>query len=249
MSPLVIGTCVVACAAAGLLVPPAAYRLAVPFGEPARRACAGCAAPLPPGVRGWLSLRSPCGTCRVRLGPPRWVTAGAAGLAGGLLGAALGPVAVLPLFLAVAVLGVLLGAIDVACHRLPDQLVLPALGVTPALLAAVAAVTGGWSSWLRGLLACLAFGLIFTVMALLPGGGFGLGDAKVGALLGWYLGWLGWGAAVLGALLPWLVNAPLLLALLIAGRVGWKTKLPFGPALLTGGLLAVLAVTWWPAIA
>ncbi|MCW3843791.1 A24 family peptidase [Micromonospora yasonensis] len=244
MSPLLIGTCATACGVAGLLLPRAAYRFAVPFGEPLRDICVNCGASLPLGTRGWLSVRSTCPTCAARLGPATWATGVTAGLAGGLVAAALGPVAVLPLFLAVAVLGVLLAAIDIACRRLPDTLVLPALAVTPVLFAAVAAVTGQWGDWLRALLACLASGVVFIGMALLPGGGYGMGDAKVAALLSWYFGWLGWQAVLLGALLPWLLNAPLLLALLVSGRVGWKSHLPFGPALLAGGLLAVCVAAW-----
>ncbi|HEX6970338.1 MAG TPA: A24 family peptidase [Micromonosporaceae bacterium] len=238
MSALLIGGCALACAVAGSMVPPFAYRLSVPYGEPARGSCMGCAAPLPSGRAGWL--RSRCGDCGRRLGPHRWMTGAIAGLAGGLLAAALGPVAVLPLFLGIGLLGVLLGAIDVACHRLPDPLVLPALGLTPVLLAGVATLTGGWDDWLRALLAFLLLGSVFTGMALLPGGGFGMGDAKVAALLGWYLGWLGWPQVLFGAVLPWMVNAPLLLVLLASGRVGWKTRMAFGPPLLIGWLLAVL---------
>ncbi|MFG2056851.1 prepilin peptidase [Micromonospora sp. NPDC048930] len=244
MSPLLIGTCAIACGGAGLLLPRVAYRFAVPFGEPLRAACAGCGVPLRPGVRGLLSVRLTCAACAARLGPPSWLTGVAAGLAGGLLAAALGPAAVLPLYLAVAVLGVLLAAIDLACRRLPDTLVLPALAVTPVLFAIVAAGTGQWGDWLRALLACLVSGVVFVGMALLPGGGYGMGDAKVSALLSWYFGWLGWHAVLLGALLPWLLNAPLLLALLASGRVGWKSQLPFGPALLGGGLLAVCVAAW-----
>ena len=240
MSASIVAASAAGCAAAGLLVPQVAYRLSVPFGEPVRGACARCATPLPPGLRGWLP--GPCRGCGVRPGPARWVTGGVAGLAGGALSAAIGPVAVLPLLLGVVVLGVLLCVIDLACRRLPDVLVLPALGVTPVLLAAVAAATGEWVDWLRGLAAFLAVGALLTGMALPSGGGLGLGDAKVGALLGWYLGWLGWEAVLLGVILPWLINAPLVLALLATGRVGWRTPLPFGPALLVGGLLAVLAV-------
>lgn len=246
VSAILTGACALGCAAAGLLVPPVAYRLAVPFDEPARDACADCTAPLASGVRGWLPARSRCGACGRRFGPPRWVTGAAAGLAGGLLATALGPVAALPVFLGVVLLGVLLGAIDVACHRLPNQLVLPALAVTPVLFAAVAGLTGQWDNWLRGLFACLLLGLSFTGMALLSGNGFGMGDAKVAALLGWYLGWVGWTAVLFGMILPWLVNAPLVLALVVRGRADPETEVAFGPALLTGGLLAVLALTWPP---
>ncbi|WP_285789388.1 prepilin peptidase [Micromonospora sp. NBRC 101691] len=227
----------IGCGVAGALLPTVGYRLAVPYGEPPRQTCSGCGVPLRPGVVGWFAGRCVRGH---RLGVPRWVTAALAGLAGALLAAALGAVAVLPLLLALAVLGVLLGVVDVACHRLPDPLVLPALAATPPLLGLVALGTGQWDDWVRGLLACLAVGAAFTGLVLLPGGGFGFGDAKVGALLGWYLGWLGWDAALLGVALPWVVNAPVLLVLLAVRRVRWRTKLPFGPALLAGALLAVL---------
>ncbi|MFI6824457.1 prepilin peptidase [Micromonospora sp. NPDC050187] len=239
--PLWMGTVVgaaIGCGVAGALLPTAGYRLAVPYGEPPRESCSGCGVPLRPGAAGWLARRCVHGH---RLGVPWWITAALAGLAGALLAAALGTVAVLPLLLALAVLGVLLGVVDVACHRLPDALVLPALAATPLLLGLVALATGQGGDWLRGLLACLTVGLVFTGLVLLPGGGFGFGDAKVGALLGWYLGWLGWDAVLLGVVLPWVVNAPVLLVLLAVRRVRRRTKLPFGPALLGGALLAVLA--------
>ncbi|WBB78950.1 prepilin peptidase [Micromonospora sp. WMMD882] len=235
---VVVGSAALGCAAAGALLPPVAYRLAVPYGAPARPDCARCGGPLPPGAAGWL--RRPA--CGHRTGVPRWSTAVLAGLAGGLLGAALGPVAVLPLFLALAVLGVLLAVVDVACHRLPDQVVLPALAAAPTLFAVVALVTGRWDDWLRALLGGLLVGLLLTGLVLLPRAGFGFGDAKVGALLGFHLGWLGWDAVVLCLVLPWVVNVPVLLVLLGARRIGWRSSVPFGPALLVGALLAVLAV-------
>lgn len=225
---------------AGLALPTVGYRLAVPYGQPPRHSCATCRTRLATGPGGWLAHRCRNGH---RLGVRWWITASLGGLTGALLGGALGAVAVLPVFLALAVLGVLLGVIDVACQRLPDLLVLPALAVTPVLLAAIALVTGQWPDWLRGLLGCLTVGLLATGLVLLPGGGFGFGDAKVAALLGWYLGWLGWDAVLAGLALPWVLNVPVLAVLLATGRIGWRTGLPFGPALLAGALLAVVGTT------
>jgi leader peptidase (prepilin peptidase)/N-methyltransferase len=54
---------------------------------------------------------------------------------------------------------------------------------------------------------------------------------------------LGWREVVWGALLPWLVNAPAVLALVLLGRVGRKSRLPFGPAMLVGSLVAVGVVS------
>jgi leader peptidase (prepilin peptidase)/N-methyltransferase len=129
-------------------------------------------------------------------GPPAWLTAVAGGIVAATLTAALGPSPVLPLFVALAVLGVLLGAIDLAC------------------------------------------------LHVLPGRAVGRGDVTLARLLGAYLGWLGWTEVVLGAALPWLVNAPVLLALLATGRIGRRSAIPFGPAMLVGAWLTVPFTRW-----
>jgi leader peptidase (prepilin peptidase)/N-methyltransferase len=150
----------------------------------------------------------------------------------------------LPLYVAMAVFGVLLAVIDLACKRLPHALVVPSIWLTGALFAIVAALTGSWGSWVRAVIAGAALGAVFLGLWLVPGQGLGFGDVKLAVLLGLFLGWLGWGAVLLGGLLPWLVNGPIALALLISRRVGRKTFLPFGPAMLAGALLSVMSIAW-----
>lgn len=243
MSPLAIGVCAAAGAFGGALVPLPAYRLSVPADQPSRTGCVTCGEQLPAGLGGWVQVASRCVNCGTRLGPPTWLTASIAGVASGLVGAALGAVAVLPLFVALCVLGVLLGFIDVACKRLPDLLVIPAIGVSAGLLAVVAVVWRDWGSLLQAFLGAALLGAIFLVLYLLPGQGLGFGDVKLAGLLGLFLGWLGWPAVLLGALLPWLVNAPVVITLLLAGKVGRKSAVAFGPAMLIGALLAVVFST------
>jgi leader peptidase (prepilin peptidase)/N-methyltransferase len=158
----------------------------------------------------------------------------------GTVAAALGPSPVLPLFVALTVLGVLLGAIDIACARLPHVLVLPAIAVSLAGFAVVAAVTGSWSDLGRVLAGAAALGGGFAVLHLLSARLVGRGDVTLAALLGGYLGWLGWPSVILGAMVPWLVNAPVVLALLATRRIGRRAVLPFGPAMLVGAWLTVL---------
>jgi leader peptidase (prepilin peptidase)/N-methyltransferase len=50
---------------------------------------------------------------------------------------------------------------------------------------------------------------------------------------------------LLGALLPHLLNGPAVLALLLSGRVKRDSTIPLGPALLAGGLLAVVVIAGW----
>jgi leader peptidase (prepilin peptidase)/N-methyltransferase len=149
-------------------------------------------------------------------------------------------VPVLVAFVAMALLGVLLGAVDISVRRLPHVLVLPAIGVALLGFATIAMLTGQWDALLRALAGALVLGLIFFTLHLLAGAGLGFGDVTLAVLLGQFLGWLGWREVWLGALLPWLINGPVVLVLLLLGRVKRTTLLPFGPALLVGSLLAVL---------
>ena len=61
-----------------------------------------------------------------------------------------------------------------------------------------------------------------------------MGDAKLAALLGLYLGWLGWRVLVLGVAAGFVVQAVLALVLLATRRIGLRGELPFGPAMLLG---------------
>jgi leader peptidase (prepilin peptidase)/N-methyltransferase len=240
VSPLVVGLSTAVGAAGGALLPLTAYRLSVPADEPARDACASCGRALPRGAAGWIRLPARCEGCGVRLGRRAWLTAAAAGVASGVLAAVLGPTLSLPLYVAMAILGVLLGVIDLDCKRLPHRLVSPAIWISGVLFAGVAAITGEWGTWLRAVLGAVVLGLVFLVLYLVPGQGLGYGDVKLAVLLGLFLGWLGWRAVLFGGLFPWLVNGPVVLVLLLLGRVGRRSALPFGPAMLTGAFLAAV---------
>ncbi len=217
--------------AAWLAMP--AYRLAVPAGEPARRTCVRCDAPLP-------RWRNRCPACGGRLGRP-WVLAVVGAVVAAGIGARFGAAPVLVPYLAGALLGVALGAIDLACHRLPNVLVLPGTGGAVLLLAGVALVDGTPGALVRALLGGAALFAGYLLLALLPGAGLGFGDVKLAGLLGVYLGWLGWPQVILGGLLPWLLHAPVALALLSTRRVGRRGRLPFGPAMLVAAWLVVVA--------
>ena len=147
----------------------------------------------------------------------------------------------LPAFLALAVVGVLLVLVDLRHHLLPDRVVLPALVLGAALLAVAAAAEQSWAALLRAGLGAAALFLVFLVLALVSPGGLGMGDVKLAALLGLHLGWVGWPAVLLGALAAFVVQAVVALVLLAARRVGRRSDLPFGPAMLVGAALAMAA--------
>ena len=71
--------------------------------------------------------------------------------------------------------------------------------------------------------------------------GMGFGDVKLAAVLGIALGWLGWGPFVVGAFSAFLLGGLFSIALLVIGRAGRKTGIPFGPWMILGAVLAIAA--------
>ncbi|MEU7970410.1 prepilin peptidase [Micromonospora sp. NPDC049089] len=163
----------------------------------------------------------------------------AAGVFAGLA-VAVGDDPALPVFLAVAAVGLVLARVDLACLRLPDPLVLVA-GLLALGGLITAALLSGTPGRLPGALAGAAVaGGAHVLLALLPGSRLGFGDVKLAAVLGLPLGWLGWDALLTGLLLPHVLHGGLVLALLVTRKVRRTTLLPLGPALLAGAWLAAL---------
>ena len=228
----------IAGAAAGLLAGGAlrgtVFRHSVASGDPARDSCPRCAA----SVRRLVAVR--CGHCRASLGVPLVLELTTAAVLALLVGRFGGQPEILALGF-FGVLGVALAAIDIAVKRLPDNLTLPAYPILIVLLA-VAAISGHDLSALgRALLGGLALSGAFLALALARPGQLGGGDVKLAGLAGLALGWLGWPALISGAALGFVLSAIVSLVLLAARRTTLRSAICFGPFLVGGALLAVLA--------
>jgi leader peptidase (prepilin peptidase)/N-methyltransferase len=145
----------------------------------------------------------------------------------------------LPAHLFLAATGVLLAIIDLQHHKLPNRVVVPSIGIGAALLAVAAAGQHDWPALLRAGLGAVVLFAVFLAMALVSPRSLGMGDVKLAALLGLYLGWLGWGVVFLGAAAGFVVQALVALVLLAARLVKLRGHLPFGPAMLLGAALTV----------
>jgi leader peptidase (prepilin peptidase) / N-methyltransferase len=207
-----------------VLLPLAAAVLGLAAGVPIDRAAGGF--PWRAGVFGRPAVRPPA---------LELVTAALFALAAVRFGLS----AELPAFLFLAGAGVLLAVIDLRHRLLPNRVVLPSLAIGFALLLLPAALHHEWSALLRAVVAAAVLFAVFLVLALVLPGGLGMGDVKLAALLGLYLGWLGWAAVLIGALAGFFVQAVLAVALLATRRIGLRGELPFGPAMLVGAALAV----------
>ncbi|WP_324652109.1 A24 family peptidase [Georgenia sp. H159] len=186
-------------------------------------------------------------------GRPRWRTprvVGAACVVAAVLTVALhGWRPDLPAAVLLAVVGVLLAAEDLATHRLPNALLAPTAGALSVLLVVAALVTGAWPDLVRAAVAAVGCGLGYLVLALLRPTGLGMGDVKLGALLGLWLGWLGWEAVLLGVLAGFVLGGLAGVLLMAVGRASRTTAIAFGPWLLLGAAVAgVVAVRAGPVL-
>jgi leader peptidase (prepilin peptidase) / N-methyltransferase len=76
---------------------------------------------------------------------------------------------------------------------------------------------------------------------LIRPGQLGGGDVKLAGLAGMAMGWLGWPTLIAGTALAFVLSALVALALLAARRVTLHSAICFGPFLVGGALLAMLA--------
>jgi len=125
-------------------------------------------------------------------------------------------------------------AVDLACHRLPDVVVLPTAVALVGGLALAAATADAWPGFGRALLGGVVLGVGFLAMALISPRALGLGDVKLAALLGIFLGWFGWSAVLAGVVATFLLGGAAALILVAFTRASRSTALAFGPWLVLG---------------
>ncbi|MGH3737932.1 MAG: prepilin peptidase, partial [Micromonosporaceae bacterium] len=94
---------------------------------------------------------------------------------------------------------------------------------------------------LRAAVAGAAGLALYGLLALAAPQGFGLGDVKLAGSLGLLLGWQSWATAVVGLALGFALGAMVGVVLVAARRASLRSELPFGPSMLAGAWLAVLA--------
>jgi len=224
-------------AAAGALLPRAAYRFSAPAGETWRELCPG-----EHPVAGWVG-GARCRRCEPGgqvYGPGTLPLSISTALVCAALGAATGTRPELAVWLLLAPVGVLLAVVDFRVQRLPDVLTLPLAGAALVLLGLVALVPEHAGDWPTALYGALALGGAFFVLFLINPGGMGFGDVKLALGLGAVLGWYGWPTVMLGTFAAFLLGALYGGVLVVARRAGRKTAIPFGPFLIAGAFLGLL---------
>ncbi len=188
-------------------------------------------------VFSWALLRGRCRTCRSQIStryPIVELTTGALFLAG-YYAFGLTPLLAARLLFACAM--VVLFAIDLEHQILPNEITLP--GIVIGFIFSLA-LPPGWRSSLIGMLVGGLFPFLIAEAYLRIRGreGMGMGDFKMLAMVGAFLGWpLVWVTLILACILGVVIGSG---ALLISRR-GLATRIPFGTFIAVAALTAGFA--------
>ncbi|WP_195760624.1 prepilin peptidase [Agromyces kandeliae] len=178
---------------------------------------------------------------RMPLRALRASSAGTTALLFGALAWRFGLDPVLPALLALAAAGVALSIVDLTEKRLPNAMVFPTLLVVAVLLVVGAVLTGEWVRLAWAAAGSAGMFLFYFVLALVSPKAMGMGDVKFALPLGLALGWFGWLMWVAGLMGAFLVGGVVAIVALAMRRVTLKGSVPFGPSMVAGAMLAVVA--------
>ncbi|WP_315095259.1 prepilin peptidase [uncultured Cellulomonas sp.] len=194
-------------------------------------------------VLSWLVLRGRCRDCAAPISARYPLVEAGTAVLFGLTAWFAGPAWVLPALLYLAAVSVALALIDIDTKRLPNAIVLPSYPVALGLLALASWNPGGtsdWSAFVRALVGGAALFLVYFVTVLVYPAGMGFGDVKLAGVLGLYLGWFGWGTLFTGWFGAFLLGGLFSVGLLVTGRAGRKSGIPFGPWMLLGAAVGIV---------
>lgn len=227
-----------------------------------RGKCANCRAPISARypmvelmtglVFAWIGVWWVVGTGRLGWGGPYdTVPAGPLGSfdsivlaltrASGITGPLGAQLLVLLAFLWFAASGISLTLIDIDTRRLPHSITGSTLFVCLGLLVAACLLGADWWALGRAVVSAASLYLFYGVLRAIRPGGMGGGDVRLAASIGLMLGWLGWWPLAVGAFMAFLLGGVFGIALIVSGRARRRTAIPFGPWIVVGAWVGIVA--------
>ena len=209
-------------------------------------ACPKCGTPIKPydnvPVLGWLWLRGRCRACGESISPRYPIVEAVTGLLCAACVLAFGADNDVWLPLVFVLLLVPITLIDLDFHIIPN--VLSAIGAVAAFVLVLAFQTDDLT---EHIIAALGAGGFFLIAAIVYPAGMGMGDVKLAAVMGLFLG-----RNVIPAIFAALIFGTVVGAIVIArlgAQEGRKKGIPFGPWLALGSLVGLFAgdelVDWY----
>ncbi|MBN2027451.1 MAG: prepilin peptidase [Actinobacteria bacterium] len=150
----------------------------------------------------------------------------------------------LPYLFMVTVL-IIVSAIDLQRQIIPNKVMYPSIVVALAAMGIVSLVRGDYHIVVDSLIGFAVIAIPWALLALVFPRGFGMGDAKLAAFTGTILGWR---SELVGFFIGIALGAVIGVILMAAGKKGRKSRIPFGPFLAAGALIALFwGQTIWDA--
>lgn len=146
-------------------------------------------------------------------------------------------------YLAFLALSTALVVTDLESFRIVDRLNLRGTAVLAVLLLVAGAIEGNWDGLLRAVGGAAAYfaGASILFMAV-RGRGFGAGDVKLAVQLGLFTAYLGWSVLGWAVFATAIIGGAVALVLVVFGKAGRETELPYGPPMVMGAWTAIVMV-------
>jgi leader peptidase (prepilin peptidase)/N-methyltransferase len=145
-------------------------------------------------------------------------------------------------YIVLAVLGVQLSRIDIAHKLLPNRIVLLLMLAGTALLLIAAAAAPEWGALLRAAVSAVILFVVYLILAIISPNGIGMGDVKLAAPVGLYLGYLGWAQLFYGGALGFILGGLATFVLLRLNTKGDLSEVAFGPSMLAASFGVILSL-------
>ena len=139
-------------------------------------------------------------------------------------------------YLFMATVLVIVSVIDLQRQIIPNRVMYPAIPAALAAMGIVSLARGDHRIILDSLVGAAVIAVPWGLAALIYPKGFGMGDAKLAAFTGIFLGWK---VELVAFFAGMLLGAAAGMALVAAGKKGRGSRLPFGPFLAAGALIAL----------
>ena len=131
---------------------------------------------------------------------------------------------------------IIVSVIDLKRQIIPNKIMYPSLVTGIIAMGLVALAEGNVSILWESLKGFAVGGVPLALLALLLPRGMGMGDAKLAAFTGIFLGWK---SQLVAFFFAFLLGAIAGVVMMIGGKKGRKSRIPFGPFLAAGALLAL----------
>jgi leader peptidase (prepilin peptidase) / N-methyltransferase len=206
--------------------------------------CPMCEAPLKAidnvPLLSYALLRGRCRNCGSHIAPRYPAVELVTGLLFALVALRIGSYWAIPAFSLLALTLVIVSLTDLETRRIPAAIVYVSAAIGAPLLILASAGTHDWRRLAEAAIgAAIAFAVYFLIFFAVPKG-MGYGDVRLAGLVGGFLGWLGYRVLALGILGGFIIGGLVGLGLVVFAHAGRKTKIPFGPFIAAGTMLAVL---------